>query len=260
MSTLRLIDTPSTPAHRLGRHRRRRRCRPRRRACQPAAARRARHHQQPQTPAHNPHAGIIYERRRPRFIAAGCAADAGRRIARTRQRRASARHDLDRRHQRSARPLEALPRFGGYVANLRRARADGGGGVVLVDAGDMFQGTLESNLTEGAAVVARVQRARLRRRRDRQPRVRLRPRRPARRSPRAPGRRSARRAQGARGRGAASRSWPRTSSTTRRGAPLKWPNMPAVDARRRRRREGRHHRRRHRVARRSPRCRRTSSA
>jgi len=49
--------------------------------------------------------------------------------------------------------IEALPRLGGYIANLRRERARTGGGVVLVDAGDMFQGTLESNLNEGAAVV-----------------------------------------------------------------------------------------------------------
>ncbi len=49
--------------------------------------------------------------------------------------------------------IEALPRLAGYLANLRRARARDGGGVVLVDAGDMFQGTLESNLGEGAAVV-----------------------------------------------------------------------------------------------------------
>jgi 5'-nucleotidase len=49
--------------------------------------------------------------------------------------------------------LENLPRFAGYLANLRRARQDGGGGVVLLDAGDMFQGTLESNANEGAAVV-----------------------------------------------------------------------------------------------------------
>ena len=55
--------------------------------------------------------------------------------------------------------------FGGYVQNLRAARARDGGAVLLVDAGDMFQGTLESNLTEG------VQRARLRRGRDRQSRV-----------------------------------------------------------------------------------------
>ncbi|HEY7370763.1 MAG TPA: 5'-nucleotidase C-terminal domain-containing protein [Polyangia bacterium] len=50
--------------------------------------------------------------------------------------------------------VEALPRLGGYIANLRQARERTGGGVVLLDAGDMFQGTLEANLTEGAAVVA----------------------------------------------------------------------------------------------------------
>jgi 5'-nucleotidase len=49
--------------------------------------------------------------------------------------------------------LEALPQLGGYLANLRRARARDGGAVVLLDGGDMFQGTLESNLGEGAAVV-----------------------------------------------------------------------------------------------------------
>ncbi len=49
--------------------------------------------------------------------------------------------------------IEALPEFGGYLANLRRARARDGGAVVLLDAGDMFQGTLPSNATEGAAVV-----------------------------------------------------------------------------------------------------------
>src|SRR5258705_5493993 len=43
--------------------------------------------------------------------------------------------------------------LGGYLRNLRAARARDGGGVLLVDAGDMFQGTLESNLNEGAAVV-----------------------------------------------------------------------------------------------------------
>ena len=46
----------------------------------------------------------------------------------------------------------ALPLLAGYVANVRAARAADGGGVVLVDAGDMFQGTLESNLPEGAPV------------------------------------------------------------------------------------------------------------
>ncbi|WP_095980278.1 bifunctional metallophosphatase/5'-nucleotidase [Melittangium boletus] len=40
--------------------------------------------------------------------------------------------------------------FAGYMARLR---ADNPGGVLLLDAGDLFQGTLASNLTEGAAVV-----------------------------------------------------------------------------------------------------------
>ncbi|MEI9940750.1 MAG: bifunctional UDP-sugar hydrolase/5'-nucleotidase [Pseudomonadota bacterium] len=50
--------------------------------------------------------------------------------------------------------LRALPAFAGYANNLRRARAKDGGAVALVDAGDMFQGTLESNLTDGASVIA----------------------------------------------------------------------------------------------------------
>ena len=47
-----------------------------------------------------------------------------------------------------------LALLGGYLANLRAARARDGGAVLLLDAGDMFQGTLESNLNEGAIVVA----------------------------------------------------------------------------------------------------------
>ena len=47
-----------------------------------------------------------------------------------------------------------LALLGGYVNNLRTVRAKDGGAVVLIDAGDMWQGTLESNLTEGASVVA----------------------------------------------------------------------------------------------------------
>ncbi len=43
--------------------------------------------------------------------------------------------------------------FGGYLKNVRAARAADGGAVLLVDSGDLFQGTLESNLNEGAAVV-----------------------------------------------------------------------------------------------------------
>jgi len=42
--------------------------------------------------------------------------------------------------------------FSGYVAALRDARRNDGA-VLLVDAGDMWQGTLESNLSEGAPVV-----------------------------------------------------------------------------------------------------------
>src|SRR5512140_1438071 len=48
--------------------------------------------------------------------------------------------------------LERLPLLAGFVANLRAARAADGGGVLLLDGGDMFQGTLESNLGEGADV------------------------------------------------------------------------------------------------------------
>ncbi|MEJ2298854.1 MAG: 5'-nucleotidase C-terminal domain-containing protein [Woeseiaceae bacterium] len=40
-----------------------------------------------------------------------------------------------------------------YVAALRELRASDGGAVLLIDAGDMWQGTLESNLDEGETVV-----------------------------------------------------------------------------------------------------------
>jgi 2',3'-cyclic-nucleotide 2'-phosphodiesterase (5'-nucleotidase family) len=46
----------------------------------------------------------------------------------------------------------ALPLLGGYLENLRRVREASGGGVLLVDGGDMYQGTLESNLLEGLPV------------------------------------------------------------------------------------------------------------
>jgi 2',3'-cyclic-nucleotide 2'-phosphodiesterase (5'-nucleotidase family) len=49
--------------------------------------------------------------------------------------------------------MRALPLLGGYLANLRAAREQGGGAVVLLDGGDVFQGTLESNLAEGAPIV-----------------------------------------------------------------------------------------------------------
>ncbi len=41
----------------------------------------------------------------------------------------------------------------GYINALRAARREDGGAVLVIDAGDMWQGTLESNLVEGAAVV-----------------------------------------------------------------------------------------------------------
>ncbi len=50
--------------------------------------------------------------------------------------------------------VRALPLLAGHLAGLRSERVADGGAVLLVDAGDMFQGTLESNLEEGASVVA----------------------------------------------------------------------------------------------------------
>lgn len=47
--------------------------------------------------------------------------------------------------------VETLAAFSGYMRNLREERS---GAVVLVDGGDMWQGTLSSNLQEGAPVVA----------------------------------------------------------------------------------------------------------
>ena len=44
--------------------------------------------------------------------------------------------------------------FAGYLNNLREARSADGGGVVLLDGGDMWQGTLESNLSEGRSTVS----------------------------------------------------------------------------------------------------------
>ena len=46
-----------------------------------------------------------------------------------------------------------LEQIGGYLRNLRAARAADGGAVLLLDAGDTFQGGIESNLSEGALVV-----------------------------------------------------------------------------------------------------------
>jgi len=47
-----------------------------------------------------------------------------------------------------------LVTLSGYVNAVREARREDGGAVLLIDAGDMWQGTLESNLSEGAALVA----------------------------------------------------------------------------------------------------------
>lgn len=49
--------------------------------------------------------------------------------------------------------VEMLPLLAGYVARMREVREASGGAVLLLDGGDMFQGTLESNLGEGAPVV-----------------------------------------------------------------------------------------------------------
>ena len=49
--------------------------------------------------------------------------------------------------------LARLPLVAGFVSNVRAARAADGGGMLLIDAGDLFQGTLESNIAEGADVV-----------------------------------------------------------------------------------------------------------
>jgi len=46
-----------------------------------------------------------------------------------------------------------LALLGGYLRNLRAARAKDGGAVLLLDAGDTFQGGIESNLSEGALVI-----------------------------------------------------------------------------------------------------------
>ncbi len=49
--------------------------------------------------------------------------------------------------------IERLPLLAGYVDRIRQARRTDGGDVLLVDAGDLFQGTLASNLAEGSPVI-----------------------------------------------------------------------------------------------------------
>ena len=46
-----------------------------------------------------------------------------------------------------------VAQLGGYLRNLRAARGMDGGAVLLLDAGDTFEGGIESNLSEGALVV-----------------------------------------------------------------------------------------------------------
>ncbi len=46
-----------------------------------------------------------------------------------------------------------LALLGGYLRNLRAARAADGGAVLLLDAGDAFEGGIASNISEGALVV-----------------------------------------------------------------------------------------------------------
>ncbi len=51
--------------------------------------------------------------------------------------------------------VEQLPILGGYLHNLRESLNEGHRGeLVLLDGGDLFQGTIESNASEGEAVVA----------------------------------------------------------------------------------------------------------
>jgi 5'-nucleotidase len=52
-----------------------------------------------------------------------------------------------------ARNSGGLTTLSGYVEAVRIARAEDGGAVLLIDAGDMWQGTLESNLVEGESIV-----------------------------------------------------------------------------------------------------------
>ena len=47
-----------------------------------------------------------------------------------------------------------LVNISAYVTAIREARAQDEGAVLLIDAGDMWQGTLESNLSEGAAMIS----------------------------------------------------------------------------------------------------------
>jgi 5'-nucleotidase len=62
-------------------------------------------------------------------------------------------NDLHGRLFTDAEGRGGLEVLGGYIDNLRAARAADGGAVLLFDAGDTFQGGIESNLSEGLMVV-----------------------------------------------------------------------------------------------------------
>jgi 5'-nucleotidase len=49
--------------------------------------------------------------------------------------------------------VERVAAYAGHVALVRAEAAKVGGAVIVVDAGDMFQGTLESNLGEGKSII-----------------------------------------------------------------------------------------------------------
>ena len=62
-------------------------------------------------------------------------------------------NDLHGRFMTDDQGRGGLAVLGGYIANLRAARAADGGAVLVLDAGDTFQGGVESNLAEGLMIV-----------------------------------------------------------------------------------------------------------
>jgi 5'-nucleotidase len=62
-------------------------------------------------------------------------------------------NDLHGRFMTDEQGRGGLTVLGGYIDNLRAARAADGGAVLVLDAGDTFQGGIESNLSEGLVVV-----------------------------------------------------------------------------------------------------------
>ncbi len=62
-------------------------------------------------------------------------------------------NDLHGRLFTDERGRGGLTVLGGYLDNLRAARAADGGAVLVLDAGDTFQGGIESNLSEGLMIV-----------------------------------------------------------------------------------------------------------